>query len=293
MDLYVTPDRYRALGTGVDLSGVTDEELHARLLAASMAVNESVNAPEGYSFLGGTVIDEEHLWNTRPANRVPDPRSSRIWVYNRPLRSVSGVRVNVTRTQYVDFTDEQVFIAHDQGYVEPVAAPNTTALFTSVPPWLLSSPVAYVSYDYGWDFQVTDETPTTLSGGSLRAAYQFWFTDEDVVLKKNGVTVDPDDYTVDYVEGTITPDSPDENAQWLVSYSYKLPPGVASATALIASDLGGAAAIAAAGMLGLSGIKVEEIELRQSSKVNFYVNPINAAAQVYLAPYKAMFTTMR
>lgn len=290
MDPYVTPSRYRALGTGVDLSGKTDDELRAQLLAASVAVNAAVNAPDGYSFLGGSVTGERHLWPT--PSRVPKQTFGRIWPYMRPLRSVALLRIHVTGTQYIDFDDDKVFVETGMSYVEPVAAPNTTALFTSVPPFLLTSPVAAVDYEYGWQLVATDETLATVSGGTLRANHQYWFTDEDVVLKKNGATVLSSDYEIDYVEGVIMPDSPDANATWKASYQYHLPPGIAAATALIMSDLLGASAIAAAGMLGLSGIRVEEVELRQSSKVNFYVNPINAAAQVYLAPYRALFTAI-
>lgn len=288
---YITEDRYRALGTGVDLTGKSSTEINAILEAASYAVNAAVGAPEGYSFLGGTVLDEAHQW--RVASRAPKPTDGRIWPFNKPVRSVSAVRVYATSTQHLDFDSTQLFLQGDMGYVEPVATPSTTALYTALPPWLLTSPIAYIDYEYGFDLSVTDERMATESGGSLRAGHQFWFTEEEVVLKKNGVIVPSVDYTVDYDEGTITPVTPDETATWKASYHFKLPPGVAAATALIASDLFGAGRIAAAGMLGLSGIKVEEVELRQSSKVNFFVNPINAAAQIYLAPYAAMFTSMR
>ena len=290
--MYVTPARYRTLGTGVDLSGKTDAELSAILVAASDAVNAAVNAPDGYSFLGGTITDEEHQWRFG-SQRIPKATDGRIWPYYRPIRSVSSFRINATQNQYISFDDESLFVQGDLGYVEPVAGPTTTALFTAIPPWVLTSPVGYLTYTYGFEQTVTDELMAVESGGSLRAGHQFWYTDEDVVLKKNGVVVAEGDYEVDYDEGTIVPDTPDEDATWKVSYHHKLPPGIAAATALVATDIMGASAIAAAGMLGLSGIKVEEVELRQSSKVNFYVNPVNAAANVYLARYRAMFTSMR
>jgi hypothetical protein len=261
------------------------------LYAASLAVNAAVHAPEGYSFLGGTVTAEEHQWMV---GNVYKPASGRIWPLYRPLISASLLRINVTRTQYIDFTEQQMFVQNDLGYVEPVAAPNTTALFTSVPPWLLTSPVAYVDYEYGFDFSCTDERMTTLSGGILQGNHQYWFTDEEVVLKLNGTVVDSSDYEIDYDEGTITPNVvPTDDEVYKASYHYRLPPGIAAATTLVGTDLIGQSAIAAAGMLGLSGFKVEEVEVRQSSKVNFAVQPINAAARIYLGPYAAMFTSMR
>lgn len=288
--LYLTPNRYRTLGTGVDLSGTDDAELRTILTNASQMANRAASAPINYSFLGGTVANEEHQWQTGNVYKRP---SGRLWPFNRPLREVSGVRINVTRTNYIDFADDQLFTQKDLGYTEPVAAPSTTALFTSVPPWLLTSPVAYINYTYGFQFDVVDEPMTTFSG-YLQADNQFWFTEEDVALLKNGAIMDPDDYTVNYTEGTIVPDSmftPDD--EFLVSYSHKLPPDVKAAVQLIATDLVGSTAIAAAGLIGLSGMKVEEVELRQSSKVNFAVTPVNPAAQAYLGPYEAMFTSMR
>lgn len=290
MPLYLTPDRYRVIGSGVDLSSKTDTQLLAALTSASETVNQAVNAPRGYSFLGGSVEDEEHQWKVN--TRYVKATDGRIWPFMRPVRSVSGMTINVTKEQYVSFTDEQLFVQSDLGYVEPVAAPDSMALFTSIPPWLLTSPVAKISYEYGFDMTATDELLAQESGGVLRAGHQFWYTDEDVVLKEDGVVV-ASGYTVDYEEGTITYGSADESKVYRASYHHKLPPGIAAATALVATDIFGASAIAAAGMVGLSGIKVEEVELRQSSKVNYYVTPVNAAAKMYLSPYMAMFTSMR
>lgn len=288
--MYLTPTRYRSIGSGVDLSDKTDADLQSLLFAAGVAVNLATNAPTGYSYLGGHVDEEEHLWVV--GNQYKHG-SGRIWPYMRPLVSVDTVRINVTRDQYISFTDTQLFIQHALGYVEPVAAPNTTALFTSVPPWLLSSPVAYVTYDYGFHEVVEDELAATISGGHVQGSNQFWFTDEDVALKKDGVVVDPSDYVVDYLEGWVTPTTPPAGETYLLSYHHRLPPGIAFAEGLITTDLIGAGNLAAAGMLGLSGFKVEEVEIRQSSKINFAVQPVNAAAKLMLAPYAAMFTSMR
>ena len=287
--LYLTPTRYRRLGTGVDLSDITDAELHSILTAASFEVNTAVAAPHGYSFLGGSVTGESHIWETGNQYKLP---SGRIWPWMRPITSVSLVRVNVTKTQYVDFTGDELFLNTDMGYVEPVAAPTTTALFTSVPPFLLTAPVSYTDYEYGFDEAEVDEPLATYSD-QLQLGNQFVISDEEFILKKDGVVVPDTDYTVDYIEGIVTPDTPPANETWTASYHHKLPPGVATATGLIGTDMLGFTRIAAAGMLGLSGIKVEEVELRQSSKVNFAVQPLNSAAKLYLAPYAAMFTSMR
>lgn len=286
----MTPLRYRSFATGVDLSEKSDAELRVILTNASRMVNSAIGAPPGYSLLGGTVVGEEHQWNVGNAYQ---PASGRLWPYYRPLRGASQIRVNVTKTQYISFNEDQIFSQNDIGYIEPVAAPTTTALFTSVPPWLLTSPVAYLDYEYGFHFVVIDEEPATMSG-ELWASNQFLFTDEDVELKKNGAVVDRNDYDVDYTEGIVTPiDLFTEDDEFLFSYHHKLPPDAQIATSLIANDMVGQTAIAAAGLIGLSGIKVEEVEIRQSSKINFSVMPVNPAAKVYLADLAAMFATMR
>jgi len=286
----MTPKRYRSLATGVDLTGKSDADLMPTLDNAAFMVNSACHAPDGYSFLGGTVAREEHQW--RVGNKYKQP-SGRTWPLMRPLKDVSLLDIYVTRTQHVTFNPDQLFTQHALGYVEPVAAPNTMALFTSVPPWLLSSPVAYVDYDYGFDLFANDERLTTISGGILRASHQFWFTDEEVSLTKNGVLVAPINYTVDYDEGEITPTTPPTNEIWRASYHHHLPPGIAAATALVATDILGDEALARAGMLGVSSLEVEEVTIKQSQKINFRVQPVNAAALVYLGPYMAMFTSMR
>lgn len=293
MDLYLTPTRYRSMGTGIDVSAKTDNDLHALLLGASQMVNSAVHAPEGYSFLGGSVSEEEHNWRVGDVYRGQKPQA-RVWPYMRPLISASALRINIARNQSISFDASQMFIQTALGYVEPTVTPNTTALYSSVPPWLLSSPVAYLTYAYGWNEVVTDERPATLSGGVLQGNHQFWFTDEDVILKKDGVIQSTSDYVVDYDEGLVTPSgSALGGSEYRISYHHHLPSGIALATSLVVTDMIGQSNIAAAGLLGLSGFRVEEVEVRQSSKVNFDVQPINAAALMVLAPYTAMFASMR
>lgn len=289
--VYLTPTRFRSMNTGLDLSAQSDADLQSILFNAATLVNSAVHAPAGFSFLGGSVTGETHQWKV--TSRAPKQTDGRLWPYMRPVKSASLVRIYVTRNQYIDFDANNLFVQTDLSYVEPVGGPTTTGLFTAIPPFLLTSPEAAIDYDYGWNFSIIDEVLTSVSGGILQANHQYWYTDEDVVLKKDNVVVDPGDYTVDYDEGWITPTTPPAGEVYKGSYHYKLPPGIAAASSLIATDMLGQSAIAASGMLGLSGIKVEEVELRQSAKINFMVQPVNAAARVYLGPYAAMFTSMR
>jgi hypothetical protein len=202
----------------------------------------------------------------------------------RPIRSVTGLQIYVTKTQHIDFTEDSIFTNKALGYCEPVGTPNTTALFTAVPPWGLTAEVALLDYDYGYRFSVFGEALATISGG-LQAANQFW-VDDDVELAKDGVVQAPSTYEADIEEGTIVPDDLDESALWTLSYTHRVPFNVARGTAMILTDLIGYTNINASGLSGLSGIKVEEIELRQSSRVGFNVDSVSPAARLLLEPYK-------
>lgn len=283
---YLTAKRYRKLGLGVDLSAKTDAELTSLIDVASQMVNTFCAAPRGHDFRGGSITNEPHLWDT---GNVYKPGSGRVWPFHEPIKSVSAVQIEVTNQQYINFGADSLYINEGDGYVEPIALAVTTAgVFglSVIPNIGLRQPVARVDYTYGWVFQSTDEE-LTYSGGTLDAGNQFWFTDEDVVIKANGTELTAGaDYTVDYTEGEVTVSNYDSATSYTASYFYPLPEAIARASSLILNDVVGQTSIAAAGLLGLSGIKVEEVELRQSGKVNFNVNPVNMAAQYLLAPYR-------
>jgi hypothetical protein len=285
MPRYLTPLRYRALGTGVDLSSKTDAELAAHLDAASALVNAWCAAPDGHDFRGGTITGEKHRWEI---GNVYKSGTQRIWPFHKPVKSVSALEIQVTNTQQITFSGGNLYLNEYDGYVEPIALGVTTAgMFgwAILPNVGMATPVGVVDYAYGWEFQATDEELFPYSG-QLMAGNQFWDQSQTVTIKKNGL-VQTSGFTIDYEEGTVTVSGgalPSDT--WTATYSYPLPPGIARATGFVMDDLHGQSAIAAAGMIGLSGIKVEEVELRQSSRVNFAVQPINAAAATLLAPYR-------
>jgi hypothetical protein len=61
-----------------------------------------------------------------------------------------------------------------------------------------------------------------------------------------------------------------------------------AATAMIVTSLLGRRAIAEKGLQGLSGIKVEEVELRQSRDSQLAVDSIPGNAQTLLIPYRRL-----
>lgn len=286
MARYLTPPRFRTLGFGADLSGTSDAALEAQIGSASEIVNTYCNVNPGYDFRGGSVTNEAHTWEL---GNVYKPGSTRVYPYHHPIKSASRLSIKVTDTQSVTMSGTALYVHPVEGYVEPISLAVTTAgIFglSIIPNIGLRVPVAYVDYAYGWSFSVTDEPLATYSGQVLQAQNQFWDSGETVTIKKNGVEVLAP--VINYTEGTATVSGYDSSAQYTATYVHKIPFAVARATAIILSDLIGYSNINASGLSGLSGIRVEEIELRQSAKAGFIAVPISPAAQQLLNPYRNM-----
>jgi hypothetical protein len=285
--IYLTPKRFRTLGTGVDLTGMSDADILPSLTIAAAMVNSCCAAPTDHDFRGGSVSLEQHTWDIGNQWKLG---SNRVYPYHRPIKEVSQLRIDITTTQYLLIDDPtKLYVNNVEGWVEPIALALTSyGLFggSILPSVGLREPVARINYTYGWQFDVIGEELTSYSEGVLQAINQFWFDDPVPVIYKNSVTLPTDQYEIDYTEGIVTVSSYDSTAIYAADYSHPLPTAIARAAGMVATDVIGQSNIAAAGLLGLSGIRVEEVELRQSSKVNFYTTPVNPAATLLLAPYK-------
>lgn len=273
------------MGTGVDLSETTDDQILPMIAVASAMANNYCSAPIGHDFRGGTVTDEKHHWD--PGN-VYRAGTTRVYPKHRPVKSVAGFRIDVTNTQYITISTNSLYINPAEGWVEPVALALTTAGmfgYALLPSIGLREPVARIAYDYGWQFEESNDLATVYSGSVLQLSNQFIDDSQEFALKKNGTELPSSSYDVDWNEGLVTVSGYDSTAVYSADYTHKLPWAIASATSLILSDLFGQQRIAGSGMLGLSGLKVEEIEIRQSAKVGLYSTPVNGAAARLLDPY--------
>lgn len=285
MPQYLTPARYRTMGLGIDLSAKTDVELASVIAAASAEVNRFCSVARNHDFRGGTVVAEEHMWDVGNSHQRP---SGKLWPYHRPMKDVSLVRIYVTKQQYIDYTGNMLFWNKQIGYIQPIAAPITSALITSIPPWLITPPVAYISYTYGWEFSVTRERLYPDGTKTYRATNQFWVADSAKVYVNNvEVTNTPNPmFTVNTTEGTVTFLSVQAESDVIeVDYRHTLPAEIQSATGIVVSEMLGYANINGSGLSGLSGIKVEEIELRQSARAGFQVYNMHPAARMFLSGY--------
>lgn len=283
MPQYLTPTRYRRMGTGVTIT--SDAVLSSHIASASALVNAYCCQPAGYDFRGGTVVGEQHVWDVGNVKRSP---SNRVWPYNRPVKAVSSLSIEITNNQSISFTAAGSLYVHaTEGWVEPVDLALTSFGvfgYGILPNIGLRQPVARLNYTYGHEFYAEDALAAE-SGGLMYADNQF-FTDDAVVLKDAaGATIAAGDYEVDRTEGKITLDTPVTiGNRYTLAYYYKLPPAVMLATAMLVTDITAATSIASSGLSGLSAIKVEEVELRQS-KGNFLSSGVSVPAQSLLAPY--------
>jgi hypothetical protein len=287
---YITPRRFRSMGLGVDVGERSNAELGMLLEIASNKLDSYCNAPENHSFKGGTIVGEQRIWH--PGNtHVPGQR--RVWPLHRPIKTITSLSIEVTNGQYIAFTPSNLYIDHHLDTVEITSLQLTPAsvFTTGLAPYIsLQNPRSKMSYTYGWDFTATDERisygEATASGAGFFAANQFW-TDDDVTVKLNSTAlVSGSAYTFDPYEGLVTMTDPITATDVLtVSYSYTLPNTIALATALIGADVVAWSNQMGAGLGGLSGIKVNEVELRASKTGGFANVPINDPVAEMLSSY--------
>lgn len=261
--LYVTPEKYRTMGFGIDLAGIEDVELASILERASSLAEGYCAVPTAHSFFGGSVVNEQHDW-TLPISPMELGRR-RIWPLHWPVRAVSSLRVNATNTQYVDVASSELFINNADRYVEVVSfAFTSVGLFgAGIPGIGLISPVAHISYTYGWQFHAVNETLYPTDARTYRAMHQFWdVSATDPVIFVNGIEVASSEYEVDAVEGMVVFDSQLAATDRVTAdYDHKLPWEIRDAVGQIATYLLTGRQVAISSMGGLQTLKVGEVSM--------------------------------
>jgi hypothetical protein len=283
MTLYVTPEKYRTLGFGIDLDGVEDVEL-ASILARAQAIAEGYCAvpriPHPHSFLGGTIdVDhpEQHAWRLPESDF--DAGSRRVYPYHWPIKSVTQFRVKVTNTQYVSIGPSELFINNSERYIEVISLAFTgVGLFGAIMPTLgLMRPVSETAYEYGYEFDATGEVLYPTDARTYRAQNQHWVANSAKVFV-NGSEVTTG-FTPDLTEGTIVFTAPQATgAVVMANYSYKLPYEIRDGVGMIATHLLGEREQQARGMTGVKSLKVAEITItnaddRISTENLAYIEP--------------------
>lgn len=300
--MYLTPERFRTMGTGVDLSdpeSPNDIELRSAIQRATAAVNSFCAAPVvpvAFDFRGGTVTGEAHEWSVSPYD---SPRPYRFWPVFQPVKTFTQFRIYSTPNIYTEIDPANLFVNNSQGYVEVSSLQLTQfGIFGSgVVSTLIGmyNPVAMGDYTYGWEFLVVDEILEPTDAWTYRAQNQFWIGTPEIrlndVIQSVGITVDATEGTVIFA----TPLDPDDVVT--ASYTYPLPPAIAQATGLVTADILGERLLAAKEMVGVAEITAGEITIRRSRSGSTSQNStvvsssISPTAQILLAPFQ--FRTAR
>lgn len=292
---YLTPERFRTMGTGSDLSGIENWELRSILEAASRLADAYCSVPQlpvQFDFRGGTVTNEEHEWN---------PGERRVYFGFRPVRAITSFQAFASNTVFLTVAPDQIFVNKAAGWGEIVATQYSLAgsNFPMMPFWGLGIPIVRVSYTYGWQFPVTGEFLEPTDAWTYRALNQFWLDLPDIAVYVNGTLSNPTDYSLDRVEGTVTFNTglaPDDAVT--ADYTYPLPYNIPRAVALIASNSVSERDLIAKGMGVLSSIQVEEVHLSRARRgggsagqIAVETSSIPDSAKVLLDGYR--FITVR
>jgi hypothetical protein len=262
--LYLTPERYRAMGFGTE--DLEDADLRAMLFRASRQVDAYCTVPlvpSRFSFLGGTVTDEEQAYDvgdgvTSFPQRVIFPRF-------KPIKAVSSCRIYVTNQQYISFSADEMYVSKSQIQIISFAMTANGLYGAAIIPAVgLMIPMLRLTYTYGWAFLTTDEFLEPTDARTFRAQNQFW-DDTAVTVKVDGVTVTTG-FTLDRDEGVVLfDDNQSATAIITVSYGYRMPSEVAEATGLIAAANMGEREMVARGMSGVRSLKIGEITIERDA----------------------------
>jgi len=266
---YLTPQRFREMGFGIDISELDDTELMSLISQASAAVDSYCNVPripQKHDFRGGTVTGEQHRW--RYPSSPFEIGQRKYYPFHWPVLEIKQFRIYVTNTQYVEIAPSAMLINNSERYWEVVSLALTgVGLFNAliIPNVGLADPIATSTYTYGWDFLVEDDSLTCSDGQTWRAQNQYWFTDtgREPVIKKNG-TVVTTGFTVDANEGTVVFDTNLKATDRVTAtYHHKLPSDIQYGTGHVAAYLHGQSELHARGMAHLTLLKVAEVTMER------------------------------
>jgi hypothetical protein len=288
--MYLTPARFRISGFGIDTSSLSDAELRSHLVRASAAVDSFCNLPKTITqtdFRGGRVVAEQHRWR-RIETLESKPGDRRVYLVRHPVRDVEEFKIVFTNTYYISLSPSNLYVNRRDGFVEIIASQPTIVGFPPVGYWLgLAEPIIEVTYTYGWRYEITSDRCLPGGGSTYFATHGMWDSTASVTVYVNGTAVAPSTYTVDYEDGTITFASPPTGIV-TADYTATLPQAIPEATGYIAVDSIAHARQAARGLIGLTAMRVEEVEFRMLRPQDYVTQngvTIPVAAAQLLGPF--------
>lgn len=289
---YLTNERYKTMGFGIDLDGVEDVELYRHIVSASAGVNAYCavpRLPSEHSFAGGTVIGEQHRW-TLGTDTIHGTR--RVYPYHRPIREALALRIRLTNQLSVGIGANDLFVNKSEGYVEVISlAAVTFGIFPVgiVPNLGLLVPVAELDYTYGYEFAVTGDPLFGTDGFTFQASHGY-IDAASLTLYVDGTEVTTG-FTIQAAEGAVVFDAlQDTDSLVTADYTYTLPSEIESATGMIVADQLSERSLVSKGLGGLAGIRMAEIELRRSLRGTTVEQALSVsipdAAQLLLEGYR-------
>lgn len=261
---YLTVERFKTMGFGVDLDGVEDVELQRKIGTATAAVNAYCavpRLPQEHSFAGGSIEGEQKRWGLG-SDTIYGTR--RFYAWHRPIKSVSAFRIRVTNQVSVSIGPDDLFINNSEGYVELVSlAAVTFGVYPVgvVPNLGLATPVGEMDYTYGWEFVTTSDPLYGVDGFTYQGSHGFW--DEDSVTVYIDGVEQLSGFTTHAQEGAVTFDAL-TGGTVTADYTYTIPTEIEMATGMIVSDQLAERSLVSKGLGGLAGIRMAEIELRRT-----------------------------
>lgn len=296
---YITPDRFRVMGFGVDLGDLEDADFAFVIERASSLVDAYCNVPvlpQKHDFRGGTITREQHRW------RLPDPTLSsaytevgtrRVYPFHGPLKTMTQFKVMFTQNYSITIDPSNLYINTSEGWAEVISlAAVVTGIYPVGVNFGLYTPVAEINYTYGWAFTSTDERLVADDGYTFRASNQFWDISTAPTIKLNGAT-QGSGYTVDAYEGTVVFDAlqaPD--ARVTATYNYTMPDSIRDATAFVIADILGDRELHQRGMGHLAQVRIAELEVtrenagRSGALRAMAEGGVPLEAQTLLAPFR-------
>jgi hypothetical protein len=291
--MYITPNRFKTMGFGIDMSNHTELEIRSVINQASNLVNSYCAVPllpNHHDFRGGTVVKEQHRWPL-PALNFTSQTSRRVYALHQPIKEVTSFSVNFTNTYKVTVDPVNLYVNRIESWAEVV---SIAAIISGVYPvginFGLYTPIAEMDYTYGWEFPVVKEylSPTD-STIVYQAANQFWLVGSTPQVYVNNA-LQTTGYTCNFNEGTVTFGTALNDADEVtVSYISTLPEAIAMATGHLTATFMAEADLIGKGMGNLSSIKVEEVELRRfaghTTGTRAMVDSIDPAVGTYLSDF--------
>lgn len=284
--LYVTPAKFRVSGTGVDLTGISDLELRSILSASTDMANEYCTVPYGHDFRGGTVVDELGTWDMGGA-MIPGNRQ--VYPLHRPVKNVTELKIEVTRDQFISFDPDELHLSRDRTEVSSMALTSYGLFGAAIIPNIgLQRPQYRIAYSYGESIPVTNEELELDAGKMFRSQDQWWDEDVDPVIRVDGVEVGPDDYTIDFDEGTVTLDGTvTDSTRVHADFSHRLHSGIARGTTVIATSELGERNMTRKGLSGLIELAVGDVRIRRDfPRAGVRVQGIPDRAKQLLDPFR-------